>query len=62
MLGNDPVGRLYKAIINYVEKKGGSIYLISGIEVQDWHEGTGKFRVAVRCLGRLPDKLGGPPE
>lgn len=48
------VDRLYKAVANYIEKGGGKLVVIGGVELQDWGEGIGKFRLAIRCLGRKP--------
>lgn len=48
------VDRLYVAVQKYVENRGGKLMVIGGVEVQNWDEGAFKFRVAVRCLGRIP--------
>ncbi len=48
--------RLHKAVANWVEVYGGKLVLTDGPEVQDFHEGKYKFRVAVRCVGRRPPK------
>ena len=47
---------LLDAVAKFVDKRGGKIAVIGGIEIQDWGEGEYKFRVAVRCSGRRPIK------
>lgn len=55
LVGRDPVSQLYRAIIRYVESKGGKIIVIGGIEIQEWPlDPKLNFRVGVRCLGRKP--------
>jgi len=44
------------AISRWVKSKGGNLVVVGGIEVQDFHEGAGKFKVAVRCLGKMPPR------
>ena len=56
--GRGPEDRLLAAVQNYVVKRGGSLIVVGGIEIQDWHEGKGKFKLAVRCLGRRPTLQG----
>jgi hypothetical protein len=53
--GRDPVSQLYRAVIRYVESKGGAIAVIGNVEIQEW-PGDPKFnfRLAVRCTGRKP--------
>jgi hypothetical protein len=49
------IERLYKAVANYVEKNGGKIVVIGGIQLQEWPDGKkGSFSIAVKCLGRKP--------
>ena len=52
----DYAHNLQAAVQHWVQANGGSLVLIGEIEVQDWIEGLGKFRVAVRCIGRKPQK------
>lgn len=47
--------RLLKAVAHWVEANGGKVLIVGGVEVQDFHEGKYKFRVAVRCAGRWPE-------
>lgn len=48
--------RLYKAVQNYVEKKGGKLAVIGGIQIQQWPDDREmSFYVAVKCLGRKPE-------
>lgn len=49
------IGNLYEAVARYVEKMGGSVIVVGGIQIQEWpHDPKGKFRVAVSLLGRKP--------
>ncbi len=49
------VDRLYKAIEHYVNQHGGNLIVIGGIEIQEWPgDVTGKFKVAINCLGKKP--------
>jgi hypothetical protein len=46
---------LYKAVQNYVEKHGGGILIIGGVEIQEWPgDNSNVWRIAVRCVGRKP--------
>ncbi len=59
--GRDPVAQLYRAVLRYVEAHGGALMVVGGVEVQVWEPGDearGKFKLAVKCLGK-PPKLGG---
>lgn len=47
--------RLLMAVANWVKVAGGKALMFGGIELQDFHEGKYKFRVAVRCVGRRPE-------
>lgn len=58
---NAPEHNLLAAVQHFVRANGGSIVVIGGIETQDWGEGLGKFRIAVKCLGRKPAASGGQP-
>lgn len=51
---HDHSHNLLAAVERYVESKGGKLVVVGGIEIQDFHEGASKFKVAVRCLGRRP--------
>lgn len=47
--------RLYKAVANYVEKKGGKLVVIGGIQLQEWPGDPAMvFHVSVKCMGRKP--------
>ncbi len=48
--------RLLKAVAHWIETHGGKAIIVGGIEVQDFHEGKYKFKVAARCVGRAPTK------
>jgi hypothetical protein len=55
------IGNLYEAVAQYIEKNGGSVIVIGGIEIQQWpHDPMGKFRVAVSLLGKIPERLRSP--
>jgi hypothetical protein len=51
---NDPDHNLLVAVQRWVHNRGGNLLVIGGVELQDWHEGASKFKVAVRCLGKRP--------
>ena len=54
--GNDAISRLYRAVLRYVESKGGKLLVIGGIQVQRWPEdGEYNFRIAVKCTGSMPE-------
>ena len=49
------VDRLYKAVAHYVEKTGGKLVVIGGIQIIEWpKDGIGTFTLGIRCLGRKP--------
>ena len=49
------VDRLHKAVQNLVEKNGGKVLVIGGVEVQKWPEDFSlNFRIAVKCTGTPP--------
>jgi hypothetical protein len=53
--GKTPVDQLYKAVHRYVERHGGNLIVIGGVEIQEWPgDVTGKFKIAVNCLGKKP--------
>ena len=55
------VDRLYKAVAHYVEKTGGKLVVIGGIQVQEWPgDGAHKFVLGIKCLGRKPSYSGDP--
>lgn len=54
---SDPKGvnRLHKAVQNFVEKNGGKLLVIGGIEVQTWpDDNLLNFRIAIKCTGNPP--------
>lgn len=52
---NDPGHNLLAAVQHWVKAHGGRVDVIGSIELQDWHEGSYAFRVAVRCIGARPE-------
>lgn len=55
MLGRSVIDRLYRAVLNYVESREGSLIVIGGVEVQHWRgEPPSNFKIAVRCTGKPP--------
>lgn len=59
--GRDPTSQLYRAIIRYVESKGGSITVIGGVQIEQWPgDGELKYVVGVRCMGRKPSPPSAP--
>lgn len=52
----DVTDRLYAAVIEYVENKGGNIVVIGGIQTQEWPLGAeGDFTIGIKCFGRKPE-------
>lgn len=51
---DDPDHNVLAAVSNFVKARGGTVLVVGGIEIQDWQDGVGKFRVAVHCTGRAP--------
>jgi len=51
---NDLKHNVLVAVERWVKAGGGKLVVIGGVEIQDWREGAGKFRVGVRCIGRPP--------
>ena len=48
----DELDILNKAVESYVNKRGGKIIVIGGIEIQQWpDESQFNFRIAIRCAG-----------
>ncbi len=57
----DVTDRLYAAVAEYIEDKGGSVAVIGGIQIQEWPgEASLKFTVGIKCIGRKPTFKGKP--
>lgn len=55
------VDRLYKAVAHYVEKVGGKLVVIGGIQVQQWpNDGEYRFTIGIRCTGTKPKFVDAP--
>ena len=53
--GRDSTSQLYRAVVRYVESKGGSIAVIGGVRVEEWPEERPlNFVLGIRCTGRKP--------
>ena len=52
----DAAHNVLVAVSRWVRANGGNLLIIGPIELQDWNEGMGKFKVAIGCLGRKPEK------
>lgn len=53
------VDRLYKAVANYVEKVGGQLVVIGGIQIQQWpNDGEYRFTIGIKCTGTKPKFAG----
>jgi hypothetical protein len=50
----DHVHNIHVAVQRWIHANGGTLVVSGGLELQDWQEGLGKYRVALRCLGRRP--------
>lgn len=49
------VNRLYEAVVNYIEKNGGKVFVIGGIQVQESpFDGMLAFRIAIKFTGQMP--------
>jgi len=54
---SDATDRFYKAIIDYIESRGGKVVVIGGVEIQQWpNDGDLKFKIAVSCVGKKPPR------
>lgn len=51
---HDDDHNILAAVSNWVKSRGGDLLVVGGIEIQNWSDGIGKFRVAVHCTGRSP--------
>lgn len=51
----DATDKLYKAVIEFIESKGGKVLIIGGVETQHFPEDNKfNFRLAIRFTGRKP--------
>jgi len=58
-----PYDKLYHAVAEYVESKGGAVIVAGGIQIQEWpSDGPYQFTVAVKCTGRKPKFAEAPDE
>lgn len=54
-VGDKALNRLYDAVANYIEKRGGKVVVVGGVEIQQWpQDGEFRFSVAIRCTGKVP--------
>jgi len=56
--GKDPASKLQRAVVEYVESRGGRVIVIGGVELIQFpgDEGSFNFRIAVKCTGTAPQK------
>lgn len=55
--GRRPSDALQRAVVKYIESRGGSVLVVGGIQIQQWPgEPSCNFTIAVKCTGRKPDK------
>lgn len=53
--GGDPGSQLQRAVVRYVEEKGGIVAVIGEVQVQQWPgEPEFNFIIGVKCTGRKP--------
>jgi hypothetical protein len=52
--GRDPVSQLYRAVIHYVEKNGGKLTVVGGIQVIQFDDNENQFTIGVKCYGKKP--------
>lgn len=51
----DATDKLYDAVIEYIESRGGKVFILSGVEIQHFPEDAKfNFRLAIRFTGRKP--------
>lgn len=53
---DDPAHNVMVAVQRWIHANKGTALVMSGVEVQDWGDGEGKYRVAVQILGVKPVK------
>jgi hypothetical protein len=53
---DDPTHNLLCAANRYIRAHGGNLVIIGPIEIQDFGDGMGKFKLTVGCLGKKPVK------
>jgi hypothetical protein len=53
---NDPAHNLMAAVQHWVKANGGDLIVIGGIETQTMPGDTYRFKVAIGCTGRRPEK------
>jgi hypothetical protein len=54
---DDPAHNVLAAVSHWVKAHGGTTVVIGGIEIQRWpEEGEFKYKVAVNCVGKAPQK------
>jgi hypothetical protein len=53
---HDVTHNLLKATRDFVRARNGNLLIVGPIEIQDWMDGAGKFKVAIGCLGKKPEK------
>lgn len=52
----DLAHNVFVAVQRWIHANKGTAVVMSGIDVQDWHEGEFKYRVALSILGKRPEK------
>lgn len=57
---NDPSHNLLAAVQHWVVANGGSLALVGGIETQSMVPGDYRFKVAIGCMGKRPEKPAAP--
>lgn len=57
--GRKPSDTLQRAVVKYIEARGGNVIVIGGVEIQQWPgELPYNFTVAVKCTGIKPLAIG----
>lgn len=54
---NAPEHNLLAAVQHWVKANGGNLLVVGGIEVEFGLHELPKFKVAVRCLGKPPERI-----
>lgn len=55
---DDDTDKLYKAVQNYIEGRGGKLLIIGGVEIIEMpDDNKGIFHFAIKCMGKRPEKI-----
>ena len=53
--GRDPESQLLKAAARYIEANGGKVFVIGGLQIQQWaKDNEGNYLLAIKFTGNAP--------